>query len=110
MKRLKEIFKPPTPIQFSAQELKNSNRIQKSTTPKYTFDWYLKWIASFFILIAMSMRGLEEYIVYDMVFSLIGLILWLWVSFLWKDRALILLNAVGFALVLRNYLVYLAGV
>lgn len=110
MKRLKEIFKPPTPIPFSAEEIENSTRIQKSATPKYTFDWYLKWVASLFVLIAMSMRGLEDFFVYDMTLSMIGLILWLWVSILWKDRALILLNAVGFVLVLRNFLVYLAGV
>ena len=30
-------------------ELK-SDRIFKSATPKYTLDWYIKWIASIFIL------------------------------------------------------------
>ena len=107
---LSKIFGDSTPTVFSEEEQQNSNRIFKSKTPKYDFSWYLKWIASIFILIAMSMRGLEEYLYWDMMFSMIGLILWLWVSFLWRDRALILLNAVGFALVLRNFLVYMAGV
>ena len=64
----------------------------------------MKWIASIFILSAMSVRGLVDYIYYDMIFSMIGLLLWVWVSVIWKDRALIMLNIVGFLLVLRNFL------
>ena len=40
---------------FSKEELENSKRIQKSATPKYTLDWYVKWIASLFILDANFM-------------------------------------------------------
>ena len=40
---------------FTQEELENSKRIQKSATPKYTVDWYVKWIASIFILAALSM-------------------------------------------------------
>ena len=104
LERIKKIFPTHNPIQFSKKELENSTRIQKSTTPKYTTDWYVKWIASLFILSAMSVRGLVDYIYYDMIFSLIGLSLWVWVSIIWKDRALIMLNIVGFLLVLRNLL------
>ena len=89
---------------FTQEELENSKRIQKSATPKYTVDWYVKWIASMFILSAMSVRGLVDYIYFDMIFSMIGLLLWVWVSVIWKDRALIMLNIVGFLLVLRNFL------
>ena len=39
---------------FSKEEIENSKRIFKSATPKYTVDWYLKWIASIFVLAAMS--------------------------------------------------------
>ena len=89
---------------YSPEELKKSNRIFKSATPKYTTDWYVKWIASLFILSAMSVRGLVDYIYFDMIFSMIGLLLWVWVSVIWKDRALIMLNIVGFLLVLRKFL------
>ena len=89
---------------FDEKELKNSNRIFKSATPKYTKDWYVKWTASFFILISMSMRGIEGLQFLDLCFSLIGVTGWLIVGVLWKDRALILLNGVGVALLLRTLL------
>ena len=87
---------------YSKEELENSKRIQKSATPKYTLDWYIKWIASLFILIAMSMRGIDGMQLIDLTLSCIGIALWLWVSILWKDRALVLLNGVGLLFLLRN--------
>ena len=89
---------------FDEKELKNSNRIFKSSTPKYTTDWYVKWTSSFFILISMSMRGIEGLQFLDLCFSLIGVTGWLIVGVLWKDRALILFNGVGVALLLRTLL------
>ena len=95
--------------EISKEELENSTRIQKSATPKYTVDWYVKWIASVFILAALSLRGLEGLQVYDLAFSIIGIALWLWVSIVWKDRALVMLNGVGLLFLLRNLFVYLTG-
>lgn len=94
---------------FTQEELENSKRIQKSATPKYTIDWYVKWIASVFILAALSMRGLEGLQVWDLGLSIIGIALWLWVSIVWKDRALVMLNGVGLLFLLRNLFVYLTG-
>lgn len=94
---------------FTQEELENSKRIQKSATPKYTVDWYVKWIASIFILAALSMRGLEGLQIYDLIASIIGIGLWLWVSIVWKDRALVMLNGVGLLFLLRNLFVYLTG-
>ncbi len=87
---------------ITPEELKNSKRIQKSATPKYTLDWYVKWIASILILSAMSMRGVVGLEMWDLAVSCIGVALWLWVSILWKDRALVLLNGVGLLFLLRN--------
>lgn len=87
---------------YTEEELKNSNRIQKSATPKYTLDWYVKWVASIMILIGMSIRGIDGLQVYDLAVSVVGVALWLWVSLLWKDRALIILNAVGLLFLIRN--------
>ena len=95
--------------EITQEELENSKRIQKSATPKYTVDWYVKWIASIFILAALSMRGLEGLQIYDLVCSIIGIGLWLWVSIVWKDRALVMLNGVGLLFLLRNLFVYLTG-
>jgi len=81
--------------EYTVGEIKHSDRIIKSVTPKYTLDWYLKWFSSLVVLAAMSIRGIEELIYYDLILSIIGITGWLTVSVLWKDRALILLNGVG---------------
>ncbi len=88
--------------EFKKEELQNSKRIFKSATPKYTIDWYVKWVASAFVLVAMSMRGVEEYLLFDLYLSLVGISLWLVVSILWQDRALIMLNGAGLLLLIRN--------
>tara|TARA_B100000287_G_scaffold422733_1_gene465096 strand:+ start:1444 stop:1752 length:309 start_codon:yes stop_codon:yes gene_type:complete len=87
---------------ITREELEKSKRVFKSATPKYTLDWYIKWIASIFVLAAISMRGIDGFQFYDLSLSVIGVGLWLWVSILWQDRALILLNGVGLLFLLRN--------
>ena len=87
---------------ITVEELKNSKRLYKSATPKYTIDWWLKWVASIFILSALSMRGIDGFVFYDLILSIVGIGLWLIVSVLWRDRALILLNGVGLLFLLRN--------
>lgn len=64
------------------------------------FDWYLKWVASILVLTSLAMRAAGiEYRMYDLMFGFVGIILWLWVSIIWRDRALIMLNAIsGFML------------
>jgi hypothetical protein len=87
---------------FDPKELKNSKRIFKSATPKYTLDWYIKWPASVFVLGAMSVRGIPELLLWDLALSLIGVVLWLFVSLLWNDRALIILNTAGLVFLITN--------
>ena len=94
-------------MEYNENELKNSKRIFKSATPKYTLDWYIKWVASVFIVSAMSLRGLEGWQFLDLSLSVVGVFLWLIVAVLWNDRALILLNGAGLLLLLRNLLGYL---
>lgn len=92
---------------FTPEEIENSDRIFKSATPKYTLDWYVKWVASVFVLVAMSFRGVAGYELYDLVLSIVGIALWLWVSVLWNDRALIMLNGAGLLLLIRNFVEYI---
>lgn len=77
---------------FTVAELKKSNSI----TPKGDITWYIKWIASFITLFAVSVRatGIPELHWIDMVGSWIGAVGWFVVGFMWKDRALIILNGV----------------
>ena len=93
----------------SPEELKNSNRWFKSATPKYTPDWYIKWVSSIFILAAMSMRGVEGLQLYDLIFSVVGVTGWLIVAAIWEDRALIVLNSFGLLLLLKNLIMMLMG-
>jgi len=88
--------------EFTVAEIKHSNRIIKSATPKQDLSWYIKWIASIFILASMSIRGIEGLQLYDIILSLIGVSGWMVVGLLWKDRALILLNGVGILFFLRT--------
>tara|TARA_R100000426_G_C4748302_1_gene82312 strand:- start:20 stop:316 length:297 start_codon:yes stop_codon:yes gene_type:complete len=80
---------------FSKEELQNSKRIYKSATPKLTIDWYIKWVSSVLLIIAMFARGFEELKLLDLVFSTLGCMGWLVVSLIWKDRALIILNSLA---------------
>ena len=93
----------------SLEEIANSNRWFKSATPKQTLDWYIKWVASSMLLMGMSMRGIDGLQIYDLTISITGVILWLWVSILWKDRALIVVNSVGLLLLVRNLITMLNG-
>jgi|TARA_B110000444_G_scaffold260514_1_gene307796 hypothetical protein len=95
--------------EFTVGEIKHSNRIQKSATPKQDLSWYIKWIASVFILSSMSIRGVPGLQFYDLVLSLIGVCGWMVVGFLWKDRALMLLNGVGIVLFLNTLIKSLVG-
>jgi len=96
-------------VKYTKEELENSKRIFKSATPKHTLDWYVKWVASILVLCAMSLRGIEGLQMYDLGFSIVGITLWLWVSIIWQDRALIILNGAGLLLLLRNIFTALNG-
>ena len=73
----------------------NSTRVFKKITPKGTIDWYIKWVASFLLLIGMAMVCAGGYEPWNMVVSLIGVTGWLVVGMMWHDRALIFINAVA---------------
>ena len=77
----------------------------KKVTPLGGLSWYVKWISSLVIIVGMIMSSLNIY-PYNLYIHLIGVAGWLWVGFLWHDRALILLNAIAvaiFALGIGNY-------
>lgn len=60
------------------------------------FHWYIKWVASLFVMASLMMRAAGvEYRMYDLYFGWVGIILWIWVSVIWRDRALIMLNTVS---------------
>tara|TARA_B100000287_G_scaffold427703_1_gene477795 strand:+ start:314 stop:691 length:378 start_codon:yes stop_codon:yes gene_type:complete len=94
---------------FAPEEIENSNRIFKSATPKYDISWYVKWISSILILIALSIRAADYPRIYDMWFGFVGMIGWTYVGILWKDRAIIIMNVISTALLLIGLLTHYRG-
>lgn len=73
---------------------------------KENLAWYVKWGSSFLLILAMCMRatGNPIYQVFDLFLSTVGVFGWLVVGLLWKDRALIILNSIGFGILLIGVL------
>lgn len=89
-------------MKYSKEELENSKRIYKSATPKQDLSWYVKWIASMFLLCAFAFRSTQQFPFVDLCLSLVGVSGWLWVGLLWKDRALVLLNGIAVFILLSG--------
>ena len=70
-----------------------------------TLDWYIKWIATVFVLIGMSLRTTQEHMFADITVSMIGAAGWMVVGIMWKDKALILLNAVATVILLYGFII-----
>ena len=77
---------------YTVEELKKSHSI----TPKGDITWYIKWVSSIIVLIAVTIRasGVPELHWIDVLGSWLGAVGWFVVGMMWKDRALILLNGV----------------
>lgn len=72
--------------------------------------YYVKWISTLLVLIAVACRSVDEVPkIYDVIFSLLGTFGWLYVGLAWKDRALIMLNAVLVFMLGTSILRYIAS-
>ena len=89
-------------MKYTKEELENSKRIYKSATPKLDLSWYVKWTSSAFLIAGFTVRSTQMYPFIDLCLSLIGVSGWLWVGLLWKDRALIILNAIAVFILLSG--------
>lgn len=98
--------------EYAVGEIRNSNRIKKSVTPKGDITWYVKWFSSIIVLFAIAIRssGVVELQWLDILLSLIGAFGWLFVGLKWNDRALILLHSVVAFMLTLGLLKYLFGV
>lgn len=91
---------------------KQATRFTSKVTPYRDLSWYIKWVGTFFILAAISVRASMWSSELDFVFSLIGTVLWLIVGLMWHDRAIIVINAAAAVLLsigLINTLTEMAG-
>ncbi len=79
----------------------NSSRVYKKITPKGDLSWYIKWVASIFLIIGMILASVNLF-PYNIMVASIGVLGWLIVGILWHDRALIVLNAISLAIYLMG--------
>ena len=83
-------------IEFIRTKSKKVRRMQKNhnkVTPLHDLTWYVKWVSTLLVIVAVVCRSLELHL-YDLVFSLLGVVGWTFVGLRWHDRALTLLNTV----------------
>jgi|TARA_B110000014_G_C19633052_1_gene334005 hypothetical protein len=73
----------------------NTQNNIKKVTPLHDRTWYVKWFSVGLIICAVLCRSVDEVPkFYDVVFSFFGTAGWLWVGYMWHDRALIVLNTI----------------
>jgi hypothetical protein len=72
-------------------------------TPLYDLSWYIKWIASLLLILAIACRA-SGLIDYDIILSFFGMVGWGVVGWLWHDRALLCTSSVSVVLLLTAIL------
>ena len=86
------------------QELEDYENFSATSTPlkeHHPLSWYLKWASSIVLIFAMIATTNDLY-PWNMFLQFIGVAGWLWVSIIWNDRALIIVNAVAVAIFLNG--------
>jgi energy-coupling factor transporter transmembrane protein EcfT len=87
----------------------NSTRVYKKVTPIHDLSWYVKWVSVVFVIIGWMLHSINLF-PYNIMIQMIGVAGWLWVGYLWHDRALIVLNSIGVALLGMGLLKFYFGV
>jgi hypothetical protein len=71
--------------------------------------WKVKWVATIILILAMILTSQNIY-PYNLIFHIIGIIGWIYVSIVWNDRALIVINSVGLAIFSNGIVSYLVKI
>ena len=74
-------------------KVRNVEKKVSKVTPLHDLTWYVIWVSTLLVIASVVCRSLELHL-YDMVFSLLGVVGWTFVGLRWHDRALTLLNTV----------------
>jgi hypothetical protein len=67
-----------------------------SEKPK-DLTWKVKWVSTVTLILAMILTSQNIY-PYNLAFHTLGILGWTYVSIVWNDRALIVINSVGLAI------------
>ena len=73
----------------------------KKLAPTHTLDWYIKWVASVFLIAGVILTSNNIYPL-NLFFHAVGMFGWFIVSILWNDRALLVINAVSLAILING--------
>lgn len=65
-------------------------------------DWWIKWVSSAILIVAMGFRATVLFPTVDLVLSLIGIMGWFIVGIMWKDNALIILNGASMVILMTG--------
>ena len=84
----------------------NSSRVFKKITPKGDLSWYIKWVSSCFIIVAMALSSANVFPL-NIIIHMCGVAGWLVVGMLWHDRALIVLNTILLAMLVSGGMRYI---
>ena len=79
--------------------------VTTTKTPLHTIDWYIKCASSIILLIGMILTSNQVYPL-NIFVHMVGLIGWLVVALMWNDRALIIINAGGVAIMANGLVGY----
>ena len=86
-------------------ELETHQIATKTTTPLHTTDWYIKWVSSIVLICGMILAANNLY-PYNIIVQCAGILGWLIVAIIWNDRSLIIVNAVGAAILINGLVGY----
>ena len=86
----------------------SKNKKIHKVTPKGDLSWYVKWVSVFFVIVGWLLHSVNLY-PYNIIVQVIGVGGWLWVGYLWHDRALIVLNSIGIAVLSLGIMKYFFG-
>ena len=67
--------------------------------------WKVKWVSTLILIFGMTLTSQNLY-PYNLVFHIIGTIGWTYVSIVWNDRALIVINSVALCIFINGLIAY----
>ena len=86
-------------------ELKSHEIATKTVTPTHTVDWYIKWVSSVILMVGMVLAA-NNLFPWNIIVQCKGIAGWLIVSIMWNDPSLMIVNAVGVAILLNGLVAY----
>ena len=89
--------------------IKEHENLTKTLTPtksNHPLSWWLKWVSSIILIVAMIATTNNLY-PWNMIFQFLGVGGWLMVAIIWNDRALIVINAIAVAIFANGIVAYI---